>query len=198
MARRKDDRTLDIFDVPQPARAIPGECNYAAQVSELVSEILKAANLDRYEIAARMSRLSGDDVSKNMLDAWSSPARADHNLPFYRAALLEDVCASHLLTNWLVDVRGGRVAYGRDALLAELGRLERTREEAGRQARELKRILGSRDDKHRPQTAARQPAERHRVLEPSQRGQRYGRKHRSQPFLSGRTRLARIGGLGPR
>ncbi|MEN1361563.1 hypothetical protein AAIH09_33140, partial [Pseudomonas aeruginosa] len=82
----KDDRTLDIFDVPQPARAIPGECNYAAQVSELVSEILKAANLDRYEIAARMSRLSGDDVSKNMLDAWSSPARADHNLPFYRAA----------------------------------------------------------------------------------------------------------------
>ncbi|UCM30510.1 hypothetical protein LE197_11675 [Pseudomonas sp. PS1(2021)] len=198
MARRKDDRTLDIFDVPQPARAIPGECNYAAQVSELVSEILKAANLDRYEIAARMSRLSGDDVSKNMLDAWSSPARVDHNLPFYRAALLEDVCASHLLTNWLVDVRGGRVAYGRDALLAELGRLERTREEAGRQARELKRILGSRDDKHRPQTAARQPAERYRVLEPGQRGQRYGRKHRSQPLLPGRTRLARIGGLGPR
>ncbi|HHN1485799.1 TPA: hypothetical protein ACRNDU_005073 [Pseudomonas aeruginosa] len=142
MARRKDDRTLDIFDVPQPARAIPGECNYAAQVSELVSEILKACDLDRYEVAARMSRLSGDDVSKNMLDAWSSPARADHNLSFYRAALLEDVCASHLLTNWLVDVRGGRVAYGRDALLAELGRLERTREEAGRQARELKRILG--------------------------------------------------------
>ncbi|ELN4897135.1 TPA: hypothetical protein ACRXSF_005453, partial [Pseudomonas aeruginosa] len=104
MARRKDDRTLDIFDVPQPARAIPGECNYAAQVSELVSEILKACDLDRYEVAARMSRLSGDDVSKNMLDAWSSPARADHNLPFYRAALLEDVCASHLLTNWLVDV----------------------------------------------------------------------------------------------
>ncbi|RUI34574.1 hypothetical protein [Pseudomonas aeruginosa] len=138
MPRRKDDRTLDIFEVPQPARTLPGECNYAAQVSE----ILKAANLDRYEIAARMSRLSGDDVSKNMLDAWSSPARVDHNLPFYRAALLEDVCASHLLTNWLVEVRGGRVAYGRDALLAELGRLERTREEAGRQARELKRILG--------------------------------------------------------
>ncbi|OTI52530.1 hypothetical protein CAY96_35005, partial [Pseudomonas aeruginosa] len=105
-------------------------------------EILKACDLDRYEVAARMSRLSGDDVSKNMLDAWSSPARADHNLPFYRAALLEDVCASHLLTNWLVDVRGGRVAYGRDALLAELGRLERTREEASRQARELKRLMG--------------------------------------------------------
>lgn len=142
MARRKDDRTLDIFEVPQPVRVLPGECNFGTQVSELVSETLKACDLDRYEVAARMSRLSGDDVSKFMLDAWSSPARTDHNLPLYRVALLEDVCASHLLTDWLVGVRGGRVAYGRDALLAELGRLERTREAAGRQARELKRLLG--------------------------------------------------------
>lgn len=54
MARRKDDRTLDIFDVPQPARAIPGECNYAAQVSELVSEILMgpfATAMDRIDIS---------------------------------------------------------------------------------------------------------------------------------------------------
>ncbi|TBV12785.1 hypothetical protein [Stutzerimonas kirkiae] len=138
----RDDRTLDLFEIPQPVLAVPGQGNYSVQVSELVGEMLKVADIDRYEIAARMSRLSGDDVSKAMLDAWSSMARLDHNLPFYRAALLEEVCASHLLTNWLVTQRGGRVAYGRDALLAELGRLERTRDEAGRQARELKRRIG--------------------------------------------------------
>lgn len=142
MRRGKDDRTLDIFSVPQPTLAVPGMGNYAAQVSELVGELLKASELDRYGIAAQMSRLSGDEVSKNMLDAWASPARTDHNLPFYRAALLEEVCASHLLTDWLVAVRGGRVAYGRDALLAELGRLERTRDESARKARELKRLMG--------------------------------------------------------
>lgn len=142
MRHGKDDRTLDIFAVPQPVLAIPGHGNYAAQVSELVGELLKATDLDRYEIAARMSRLSGDDVSKNMLDAWASPARADHNLPFYRAPLLEEVCASHLLTNWLVNQRGGRVAYGREALDAELGRLERVASDASRKARELKKILG--------------------------------------------------------
>lgn len=142
MRRGKDDRTLDIFAVPQPTLAVPGMGNYAAHVSELVGELLKASELDRYGIAAQMSRLSGDEVSKNMLDAWASPARTDHNLPFYRAALLEEVCASHLLTNWLVAVRGGRVAYGRDALLAELGRLERTRDESARKARELKRLMG--------------------------------------------------------
>ncbi|TRO41739.1 hypothetical protein EQ832_01635 [Pseudomonas sp. ALS1131] len=142
MRHGKDDRTLDLFEIPQPVLAIPGQGNYSVQVSELVGEMLKAADVDRYEVAARMSRLSGDDVSKAMLDAWSSPASTDHNLPFYRVALLEEVCASHLLTNRLVAQRGGRVAYGRDALLAELGRLERTRDEAARQARELKRAMG--------------------------------------------------------
>lgn len=142
MRHGKDDRTLDIFTVPQPVLSVPGSGNYAAQISELVGEILKGSEHDRYEVAARMSRLSGDDVSKHMLDAWSSPARTDHNLPFYRAALLEEVCASHLLTDWQVALRGGRVAYGRDALLAELGRLERTRDESARQARELKRLMG--------------------------------------------------------
>lgn len=142
MRRVHDDRTLDLFAIPQPVLAVPGQGNYSVQVSELVAEMLKATGIDRYEVAARMSRLSGDDVSKAMLDAWSSPARTDHNLPFYRVALLEEVCASHLLTNWLVSLRGGRVAYGRDALLAELGRVERNREESARQARELKRMLG--------------------------------------------------------
>lgn len=142
MRHGKDTRTLDIFEVPQPVTSLPGSANFGCEVSELVGEILKCCELDRYEIAARMSRLSGDDVSKNMLDAWASPARTDHNLPFYRAPLLEEVCASHVLTNWLVHQRGGRVAYGRDALNAELGRLERMRDEAARKARELKRMLG--------------------------------------------------------
>jgi len=146
MRHGKDDRTLDIFAVPQPVLAIPGNGNYAAQVSELVGEVLKTTDLDRYEVAARMSRLSGDDVSKNMLDAWSSPARADHNLPLYRAALLEEVCASHSLTDWLVILRGGRVAYGREALDAELGKLERVAADATQKARALKRMLGGRGD----------------------------------------------------
>jgi hypothetical protein len=144
MRRIKDDKTLDIFAVPQPVLSIPGHGNLASQASELVSNLLKESDLDRYEIAARMSRLSGDDVSKHMLDAWSSPARTEHNLPLYRAPLLEEVCASHALTNWLVHLRGGRVAYGREALDTELGRLERVAADASRKARELKRMLGER------------------------------------------------------
>ncbi|MFV3367526.1 hypothetical protein ACNFH5_05020 [Pseudomonas sp. NY15435] len=144
MRHGKDDRTIDIdFDVPQPK--LITACDFRVQVSEIVSEMLESAKgcgHGRTDVAAQMSRLAGEDISKAMLDAWSSPARVDHNLPFYRAALLEEVCGGHRLSDLIVSVRGGRVAWGRDALLAELGRLESVRDEAGRLARALRRQIG--------------------------------------------------------
>lgn len=142
MKRVKDTATLDIFEVPAPVVPAPGSGNYAAQVSELVGIVLKDCPTDRYEVAAQMSRLSGDDVSKHMLDAWSSPARSDHNIPFYRIPLLEEVCHSHVFTDWLVHLRGGRVAYGREALAAEYGRRQQQMDKVKAEMRELKRLMG--------------------------------------------------------
>lgn len=142
MRHGKDDRQLDIFDVPQPKLAVPGEGNYAAEVSQMIGQILRG--LDRHQIAAQMSRLSGDPVSKFMLDAWASPARQDHNIPFYRVPLLEQSCDSHDLTDWLVEQRGGRAAYGTEALDAELGRLKRQAADFTRRARDLEKLMGVR------------------------------------------------------
>lgn len=142
MKRVKDTQTLDIFEVPVPVTPTPGSGNYAAQVSELVGAVLKDCPVDRYEVAAQMSRLSGDEVSKHMLDAWSSPARADHNIPLYRVPLLEEVCHSHAFTDWLVHQRGGRVAYGREALAAEYGKRQQMLEKLKHDMKELKRLMG--------------------------------------------------------
>jgi len=145
MARVKDTRTLDLFDVPTPAPELPGTMDYRVQVAHMTSEMLRGTLLDRYEIAARASRLTGKDVSKNMLDAYASDAREDHNLPFYLVAALEVVCESHALTAWLADMRGGRLLIGREALNAELGRLERSRDEASKRIKQLKGIMGAGD-----------------------------------------------------
>jgi hypothetical protein len=142
MKRVKDTQTLDIFEVPVPVVPAPGSGNYAAQVSELVGVVLKDCPVDRYEVAAQMSRFSGDDVSKHMLDAWSSPARCDHNIPFYRIPLLEEVCQSHAFTDWIVHLRGGRVAYGREALAAEYGKRQQMMEKLKSDMKELKRLMG--------------------------------------------------------
>lgn len=138
----KDSLTNDMFLVPRPERPSPGSANYAFEVSNLTSEMLKESPLDRWEIAAQMSRLSGDDVSKNIIDAWASPGRPDHNMPIYRLPLLEDVLSTHALTDWLVSKRGGQVAYGKDVLNAKLGRMIGMKKQLDAQIREMQKLMG--------------------------------------------------------
>lgn len=142
MHRPADTRTLDLFEVPEPVPELPGTLDFRAQVAHLVSEITRRSDLDRYAIAARMSKLTGKEVSKHMLDAYASELREDHNLPLYLVPALEVACESHVGTAWLTKVRGGRLLIGREALMAELGRLERTRDEAAAQIRLLKTQMG--------------------------------------------------------
>lgn len=131
-----------MFPVPVPASEQPGHMDYRHAVASIVGDVLRGADGDRFDFAARMSRLTGKDVSKNMLDAYASDAREDHNLPFYLVPALEVACDSHALTAWLTDVRGGRLLIGREALTAELGRLERDRDTAAKRIRQLKALIG--------------------------------------------------------
>lgn len=140
--RRGDDLTLDLFVVPQPVAPLPSSMDYGREVAAMVSDVLSHADGDRYEIAARMSRLTGRDVSKYMLDAWSSESRDTYNIPFYMTPVLEAACETHNFSNWLADKRGGRLLIGKEALTAELGKLERAKEEAAKKIRDLKKIMG--------------------------------------------------------
>ena len=115
--------------------------DFGRQVAHMVSEALKDADGDRYEVAAKMSRLVGREVSKYMLDAWSSESREGHNVPFYMVPALETACDTHLFTAWLAQKRGGKLLIGKDALLAELGKMERLRDEASRKIRQLKKVM---------------------------------------------------------
>lgn len=143
MARPRDPLTLDLFvEVPRPAAPTAASMDYRIEVAHQVSLVLKAAAGDRYAVAAEMSRLAGKEVTKLMLDAYSSEARETFNLPFYLVPALETACGSHVLTSWLADKRGARLYVGREALKAELGRLESQREELNSAAREIKRRLG--------------------------------------------------------
>lgn len=140
MSRRHDLSTGDLFTLPQPAAPVPASMDYRAQVSSLVSEMLAqahAAGIDRWEVAARASRLAGRDISKAMLDGYTSEAREEFNVPFWVVPLLETVCGSTLLTQWLARVRGGVLKVGAETLDAEIGRLLHEREKAGDQLRQL-------------------------------------------------------------
>lgn len=142
MARRaRDTSTPDLFAVPRPASTRPGEMDYRAAIAHLTAGALKGATGDRFDVSAAMSRLTGHEVSRYMLDAYTSEARDTFNLPFWLVPALEVTCETHALSNWLADVRGARLLVGRESLTAELGKLERIKAEASRKIRELRRLM---------------------------------------------------------
>ncbi|MFK5894249.1 MAG: hypothetical protein QM504_13590 [Pseudomonadota bacterium] len=119
--------------------------DYALEVSMLVSLMLKSTDADRYHIAADMSRLSGHDISKNMLDAYASGSRDTHNMPFYLIPVLEKACHSHDLIKWFSKKRGAKVLFGRESLNAELGKMERMKLELAKNIRNMKKQMGEMD-----------------------------------------------------
>lgn len=142
MRRAVEDLSRDLFEVPMPAASMPESMNCGAEVAHLVSAILKACPKDRYAVSAEMSRLTGKDVSKLMIDGWSSEARDNFNMPHYLVPAFECATDTYELSAWLAAKRGARLYVGREALVAGLGQLQAQRDHLDRQVREMKRKLG--------------------------------------------------------
>lgn len=140
--RRGDKLTGDLFQIPSPADPVDSSMDYSREVAQLVGQQLKETTLDRYDIAAAMSRLTGREVSKFMLDAWASESREAHNLPFYMLPALEVALETHNFSHWQAEKRGCKLLIGREALDAELGRLQRIKDEAAEKMRAIKKRQG--------------------------------------------------------
>lgn len=134
----------DLFAIPRPASTLPGTMDFRPAVSSLIATMLDEARhvgIDRHSVAANASRLSGKDVTKNMLDGYTACAREEFNCPLWLAPVLEVVCCSTVLTSWHASVHGGQVSVGADAMHAEVGRLIRERELVDCRLREMKDLL---------------------------------------------------------
>lgn len=152
MSRRQargSDCTGDLFDAPQqPKKWQPGSMDFRATVCETLADMLASAHkagMDRHAVAAEASRMTGKDVTKNMLDGYTAPAREEFNCPQWLTPVLEVVCASTALASWHVHVHGGRFLVGAETIDAEIGRMMREQETAAarlRQLKELRRRIG--------------------------------------------------------
>ncbi|VVE35681.1 hypothetical protein [Pandoraea fibrosis] len=140
---RRDDFTPDLFEVPRAPELLDASMAFRDEVAALANTVLSDAGASREIVAAEVSRLVGGEVTKHTLDSWTAASRTKHNIPFHLVPVVEAACKSHALSNWLAEKRGGRLLVGRDALTAELGKLERTRDEAGKRIKALKRVMGA-------------------------------------------------------
>lgn len=141
---RRDPATADLFAlplVPQPAQATPGAMDFRTEVAHGLSEMFSHSGLDRYDISARASRLAGRPISKAMLDGYTAESREEFNVCLALVPVLEEVCRSTALSAWLAGKRGGQLLVGRDALAAELGRIEEQRQSLNERAAALRDVL---------------------------------------------------------
>lgn len=139
-AKPNPDQLGFVFD-PPAAASMPGElAGLERQVSMGVSDILHEDPRSREEIAAKMSELLGEDVSRSMLDAYSSPAREDHKVPFSRFVALVSVCNRHDVLDRLVRKIGAGVLVGAELHTARIGDIDRRIEQLRAEKREVSKL----------------------------------------------------------
>jgi hypothetical protein len=131
MGRRRDKRTLDLFDWQPPVTTERFRedqvraASISARICRSVAVALKECEPPREEIAARMSEFLGEDVSKAMLDAYCSQAREDHNISAVRLFALAHATKDFRLLSIGPDLFGRSVVEDRylpameEAMLAE-------------------------------------------------------------------------------
>ncbi len=129
------------FEVPAPISPIPGALNISAEMRGLISNILKDCPRSRFEVAARMSELTGVEITKFQLDSWTAESRDGWRFPLEYAPAFEVACETHRITEWLAAKRGCKIMVGKEALLAELGKIEQMEAELKAQKQALKKYL---------------------------------------------------------
>lgn len=139
---RRDVLTMDLFEVPVPTPSVPGAMNFSLPLRHLLSDALKSSPIKREAVATQMSILTGDNISIHSLNNWVAESREGWRFPLEYLAAFEVATETTALTAWIASVRGGKVLMGKEALDAEIGKLERRRDEAMKQIKLLKRAMG--------------------------------------------------------
>ena len=113
------------FEAPQPASAPAELAGLERQVSRAVAAMLKDDPRAREVIAAEVSLLLEEDVSRFMLDAYSSPARPEHKVPASRLLALVAVTNRFDLLDRILREIGAAVLVGDEVHTAQLGQIDR-------------------------------------------------------------------------
>lgn len=125
------------FAAPAPAKGVAELAGLERQINALVGTVLASDGRPREVIAAEMSVLLDDTVSKAMLDAYSSPARPDHKVPASRLLALLVVTDRQDLLDPIMRKIGAALLVGEEVKTARMGHLQQMIRQAQAEMRAL-------------------------------------------------------------
>ncbi|MBE7415118.1 MAG: hypothetical protein HS130_07790 [Deltaproteobacteria bacterium] len=151
-----DPNQLSLFDVikrieerKKEDRTIAGSFSMEHRLNALLSKALKHCPLSRELVAGRMSELTGEEITKTTIDAWTASSKAKHRFPAkYLPAFIEATGDREIL-KVMAEMTGCYLVEGEDALLTELGRIEKTKEELAKKEKLVRQTLDDLGGKNR-------------------------------------------------
>ena len=115
---------MEILEAPTPAPEAPGALDYTGKVAELITKAFRGSPFSREQIADKMTVLTGQHISIEMLNAWTAESRKRHRFPLEFLPAFQQATDDKRLIEFLVKQTGGEVYCGEEALNARLGLLE--------------------------------------------------------------------------
>lgn len=117
----------------------PGSMDIDSRFRAAISEALKACRLSRFGVAARMSELTGTEITKSMLDSWTAESKENHRFPAIYLPAFCEATGNHEPLRMLSSLVGVFILPGPEALRAEIRRIEEEIEKKQHERR--KRLL---------------------------------------------------------
>ncbi len=138
MKKRDSKEQTTIFDWLQQAQLaasqntciVPGSCDIDSELRAAISQDLKHARnragreLSRYEVAALMSELVGQEITASMLYNWTADSHEKHNMPVKYLPAFVQVTGGRRAFETLSRHSGLFALPGPEALRAEIRRID--------------------------------------------------------------------------
>lgn len=130
MPRPRDRSTLDLFEwePPQVAVGFSPETlrggSLTSKVARAIGKALRDSDKTRDVIAAEMSQLLGQSISKTMIDAYASEAKESHRITLERTMAVIAVTNCHDLLGFIAGEFGYAVVPEKYADIIELHLIE--------------------------------------------------------------------------
>lgn len=128
------------FEAPIARTGLAAMAGLERRISATVGTILASDSRSRAVLAAEISDLLDEPVSKEMLDAYASPAREGHKVPMSRFMALVAVTGRHDLLDPLMREIGAALLVGEEVLTARVGHV---RQQIRELQAEMRRLEGS-------------------------------------------------------
>lgn len=130
------------FAVPDAPRFAGDLAGLTRMASSSVARMLKEDPRSREVIAAEMSALMDEEISKFMLDSWAAEGRDQHNISVARWLVLVHVTSrQHDILDTMTSKIGARVLVGEEIHAARLGHLMGKKRELEAQIKQLQATI---------------------------------------------------------